>query len=492
MRQPEVSIPQGSYRGVRGAAGCAFLGIPYAAPAVGELRFAAPRPPVPSAGLQDATRYGPTVPAPPQRSAAIAELLPDPVIPGDAALNLNVWTPDPAGRAPVLVWLHGGGFVTGTGAVTAFDGTAFARDGVVVVVVNYRLAAEGFLALPGAVPNRGLLDQVAALRWVRDNIGAFGGDPDRVTLAGESAGAMSALTLLAVPAARGLFSRVIAQSGDAHHVHTAEEADLVAAEVTRELGAESSVTAFAAADPRAAHLALNAVIDRVSAGVGDPWGRFRRLVVQPVVDGEVLPEHPAGAIADGAGADVDLLIGGNTDEYGLFTFPTGLADRLGAALLRDLVGRLGVDPDATVARYRDLLPGADPADLYVAIQGDWFCRVPARRVLDARAGARARTHAYEFAWRPPTFGGRLGACHTLEVPFVFDTLGDPWGRRLRGDSAPQSLADEVHGAWVRFVVSGDPGWAAYGRDRVVRRLDLESRSEPDRTSERLPAWAGVI
>jgi para-nitrobenzyl esterase len=230
---------------------------------------------------------------------------------------------------------------------------------------------------------------------------------------------------------------------------------------------------------------------RLTSGKDPRFAEFTRLVFQPVVDGEILPVHPVEAARDGATADVDLLIGTNADEYGLFVAPTGL-DAMTSETLAGTVRRLGVDPAAMIETYRAQLPDATPAELFVAIQSDWFCRVPAIRYTDARRQAGADSHVYEFAWRPPTYGGRLGACHTLEIPFVFETLDDPWGVELRGPDAPRALADLVHGTWVRFIATGDPGWPAYGDARTVRRLDLDSSTVLDPEAFRRLAWTGVI
>jgi para-nitrobenzyl esterase len=487
----DVTIAQGTFRGTRQGGVLSFKGVPYAAPPVGEDRFAPPRPPVAHSGIADVADYGPTVSTPPQRSAVMDALLPDPVRPGENGLNLNIWTPDTAARLPVFVWIHGGGFVTGAGSTTAFDGTAFARDGVIAVTINYRLAVEGFLQIPGAVPNRGLLDQIAALRWVKENIAAFGGDPGLVTVAGESAGAMAVLTLLTMPRSKGLIRRAISQSGDGHHVHSPELAAQVTAELCADLGVPETAEAIAAVPVPRLHAATNDVITRLTAGKEPCFAEFRRLVLQPVVDGDILPAHPVEAARSGATNGVDLLIGTNAEEYGLFVAPTGL-DAMTEEMLTATVSRLGVDAGAIIEAYRARLPAATPSDLFVAIQSDWFCRVPAITYTDARREGGADSHVYEFAWRPGTYGGRLGACHTLEIPFVFDTLDDPWGIDLRGADAPRELAEQVHGAWVEFVRSGTPGWPAYTDARNVRRLDIESSLVRDPAAYRRLAWAGLI
>ena len=487
----DVTIAQGGFRGTRHHEVLAFKGVPYAAPPVGRNRFAPPQPPLAHQGIADATEYGPTVSTPPQRSAVMDALLPDPVRPGVNGLNLNIWTPEASARLPVFVWIHGGGFATGAGSTTAFDGTAFARDGVVAVTINYRLAVEGFAQIPGAVPNRGLLDQVAALQWVRENIAAFGGDPDQVTVAGESAGAMAVLTLVTMPCSKGLIRRAISQSGDGHHVHPPELAATVTAELCAELGVAQTVEAIAAVPVDTLHTATNEVITRMTVGKEPRFAEFRRLVFQPVIDGDILPAHPIAAVKTGATNGIDLLIGTNADEYGLFVAPTGLS-AMTEEMLAAAVGRLGVDAGKMIDTYRAQLPGATAADLFVAIQSDWFCCVPTIRYAEARRDAGADSYVYEFAWRPSTYDGRLGACHTLEIPFVFDTLADPWGMELRGPDAPRALADQVHGTWVRFVTTGDPSWPAYGDSRTVRRLDLESSLVADPNAFRRLAWAGVI
>src|SRR3954452_19982568 len=234
--RPTVRVEGGALVGKIDHGVPAFLGIPYAAPPFGPNRMQPPQPAEPWDGERDATEDGPTAPKgdyPPQ----YAQLFPEVVIPGEDCLNLNVWTPDPqASGLPVLVWIHGGSFMNGSGSVGAYAGAAFARDGIVCVTINYRLAAEGFLFLDDGVANLGLLDQLAALRWVQDNIAAFGGDPGRVTVAGESAGAMSITTLLAMPLADGLFARAIVQSGAAAHTLPSDLAHTVGGYLADALG----------------------------------------------------------------------------------------------------------------------------------------------------------------------------------------------------------------------------------------------------------------
>lgn len=495
--QPVVTVVQGQLRGRVTDGVAAFLGVPYARPPFGALRFRAP---VAAAGwpdVRDAVAYGPTVPKP-GYAAPVDALLPEPVIAGDDCLNLNVWAPadSVAGGAslPVLVWIHGGAFANGSGAVSMYDGSSFARDGVVCVTINYRLGVDGFGAVDGAPANRGLLDQIAALTWVRDNIGAFGGDAARVTVAGESAGAMSVATLMAVPAARGLFRRAILQSGGGQHVLTAATAARVTAEIAARLGVEPTVAGLSSV-PVPQLVATQEEVAAFIAGAADPtrWAEItvNLMPFEPVVDGELLTRRPLDNIAAGMSADVDVLIGTNTDEHALFLVPNGFASVVDDALLRRLLSALGADVDRLLRTYRSDRPSAGPGELLIAILSDWFFRIPAVRIAEARTEAAAGTFVYEFGWPSPRFDGRLGACHALEIGFTFDNLDDPAGAPLAGDAPPQTLATDMHASWVRFVVSGDPGWPAYGTDRMVRHFGGSTKLVQDPHGDQREVWDGI-
>ncbi|MCO1656550.1 carboxylesterase/lipase family protein [Pseudonocardia humida] len=490
---PVVRVQQGELRGTTDRGALAFLGVPFAAPPFGADRMRAPRPAAAWEGVRDATQFGPTSPKgpyPPQYRSLFTEV----DIPGEDCLNLNVWTPDTAGSAPVLVWIHGGSFMNGSGSVAAYNGAAFARDGVVCVTINYRLGAEGFLHTGDDVANPGLLDQVAALTWVRDNIAAFGGDAGRVTVAGESAGAMSVTTLLSMPAASGLFQQAIAQSGAAAHTMGPDDGRRVAGFLAEALGVEPSREAIAAVPVERVTAAASALTEEVQTAP-DPqkWGALAMslLPFMPTVDGEVVPRPPLAAIADGAGADVPLLIGSTKDEGRLFSVPAGAIAAIDEATLAAAAGAYGLTPE-DVEVYRRNRPDARPGDLMAAIVTDWFFRIPALRVAEARAGATAPTWVYRFDFWSTSYDGELGACHAVELPFAFDTLHEPSTRALVGEAAPQAVADTTHATWVNFIRRGDPGWAPYDPgSRTTGLIDDKVEAVDDPAGDERRLWEGV-
>jgi carboxylesterase type B len=500
-----VATRQGPVRGEVVNGIHVFRGVPFAAPPFGPNHLREPQPVEPWAGVRDAIAFGPKPPQPPFPGTELVPAPWDRSPAGEDCLNLIVWTPEPgAARLPVLVWITGGAFRVGSNAW--YDGSRFARDGVVCVAINYRSGPEGFLWLPDGVANRGLLDQVAALRWVRDNIAAFGGDPDNVTVCGESAGAMCIGMLLAMPAAAGLFRRAILESGAAHQAVSAETATRVGQAFARQLGVAPALGAIAALAPEPI-LAAHAALDGELAAGPDPerWSPdvvASMMLTQPVVDGDVLPAPPIDRIREGSAASVDVLVGTNEDDWRLFLAFTGQLHQITEEQLAGPVNRhgylsaaaYGLADAGALAAYRTRYPDRDAGELLAAIQTDWWCRIPAIRLADAHARGARGTWMYEFGWPSPAGGGLFGSCHALEIPFVFDTLDQGPEQMLGdllGDAPPQSLATAMHAAWVSFASRGDPGWPAYepGR-RTTLRFDLEPTVVEDPRSWELELWQG--
>src|SRR6516164_4840183 len=378
-----VAVRDGAVRGKAESGVWAFLGIPYAAAPFGANRMVPPQPVQPWQGERDATAFGPTAPKgdyPPQ----YARLFPEVVIPGEECLNLNVWTPDTTASLPVLVWIHGGSFMNGSGSVGAYNGAAFARDGVVCVTINYRLAAEGFLFFDDGIANLGLLDQLAALQWVQANIAAFGGDPGRVTVAGESAGAMSVTTLLSMPLASGLFGQAIAQSGAGAHTLTEDAGRMVAGYLAQALGVPAERDSIKAVPlEKLVQAASDLVVEVQTAPDPARWGRLTLslLPFAPTVDGSVLPAAPMDSFAAGQGGNVPLLIGSNRGEARLFLVAANTIDLIDEPTLAAVTGAYGLSGDA-LAVYRASRPGASPGDLLAAVISDWFFRIPPIRVAE--------------------------------------------------------------------------------------------------------------
>jgi para-nitrobenzyl esterase len=402
----------------------------------------------------------------------------------DDWLTVNVWTPDlGASGLPVMVWLYGGRFTTGASDESDCDGSRLAAGGVVVVSFNYRVGGEGFMLIDGVPPNRGLLDQVAALQWVQDNIAGFGGNPGNVTVFGESAGAASVAMLMVMPAAAGLFHRGIAESVPAFLFGSDLAAD-VAAVVAEKLGLRATASDLATVAPE--------VLADAVAGIEyqDRWGYalgVRRSQLGPVIDGEILPDSPFRALAAGVGRGVELLIGHNRDEYRVVVYENGGPDTVTAEQAETALNSLPPIADGARA-YRAAHPGASHAELYELVCSDFVYRMPTLHIAQAHAAGGGTTYLYEFCFN----ASPIGAAHTTEIPMVFGTLDSPIGSALYG-SAPtaEAVSREMSAAWRAFATDGDPGWPAYDSvEQLTRVFDSKSRTTPYPEQASQQIWAG--
>jgi para-nitrobenzyl esterase len=461
---PEVGIAAGRVVGGWENGSAVFRGIPYALPPVGVRRFMAPQVVHGWEGVREARVFGPAAP----QSDVFGDGSGSGA--GDDWLTVNVWSPDLGAGAglPVMVWIYGGGYSLGSADRPEYDGGRLAGDGrVVLVTFNYRLGVEGFAWIDGAPPDRGLLDQVAALEWVRDNIAAFGGDPGRVTVFGESAGGGSVAALLAMPRASGLFRRAIAQSVPSPFFSPGLAADVSAA-IAGELGLRATVDDLADVDPGL----LTVAADAVTAGIslrGDRWGRAAHgsILFAPVVDGDVLPDTPWRALAAGAARGVDLIAGHTRDEQRLFTFLAGALGRVTAAQAAEALSIFAPD------RYETVYPDAGPDLLHELVHSDWLFRMPTLHLAEAQVAGGGRAFLYELAWPAPGMDGVLGACHGLDVPLIFGnlTVGQP--AMLLGvppTAGAAALSARMREAWTRFAADGDPGWPAYDAGRRLTQV----------------------
>lgn len=455
--RPVVQTVSGVVQGVWRGASAAFYGVPFAEPPVGELRFAAPVPATPWTGVRDASAPGPT---PQRRPFGDVTTIPEPSFPGEATLNVNVFTPAPGdGDAglPVLVWIHGGGFFAGSPSSPWYDGASFNRDGVVTVSLSYRLGFDGFGWIADAPTNRGLRDLLLGLEWVRDNIAAFGGDPGRVTIAGQSAGGSAVLALLASPLAQGLFGQAIAHSG-AGLERTLAEAEEAGRAVAALAGVEPTRAGWSVLseddvlDAQAAFMAPSGdqpetpadyVRTTVAArGIGLPF--------VPLSGDDVLPLGIADAIAHGTGADKLLVAGTVAHEFTMVTM--GYSGAWAGVDPVQALADAGLPREAAsawVAGHPELPTAAGQLGQLVT---DLSFRIPTLAWADARRG---RSWLYDFRWPSPMLGL---AFHCLDLPFAWDLLGAEAVAASAGPNPPQDLADEMHTAWVRFIGTGDPGW----------------------------------
>jgi len=462
LRYAEADTVTGRVRGLwRGEPGdggsAAFLGIPFAQPPVGDLRFAAPMPAEPWQGVRDALEFGATA----QRGDPGVTLIPEPSVPGESTLNVNVFTPVPGqtdAALPVLVWIHGGGYFAGSPASPWYDGRAFNRDGVVTVTISYRLGFDGFGWIEDAPSNRGVRDWLLALEWVQANIASFGGDPSRVTIAGQSAGGGAVLTLLGMPAAQHLFHSVWALSGA-----TADVAPATWERLGRDIAARVGVAPTRAAlstVPEERIIEAQKAATELSGSDALTKLIDDGLTLGPAIDGDLLTRPTLESLAAGVGADKPLVLGATEDEFSMVVAGSAKTLRwIPLAMLLGKSGLKGAQRKAYLAANRDVV-----ARGHAAVLGRYITDRMFRTAVVKTATARgtAPTWVYRYAFRS-TQPGMVhdAAVHCIDVPFWFDCLDSVQIEPLTGPNPPQSLADQTHGAAVGLVVGGDPGWPAW-------------------------------
>jgi para-nitrobenzyl esterase len=502
-----VSIHQGKLEGDDQGGLLSFKGIPFAAPPVGERRWGAPEKPASWTGVRDARRFGAVAHQNRVQLSALSAM----VIDGEQSedcLTLNVWTPALDGkRRPVMVWIHGGGFTIGASSQALYDGSVLARRGdVVIVTVNYRLGPLGFIRLADVTGgkiassgNEGMLDQVAALEWVRDNIAEFGGDPGNVTIFGESAGGMSVGTLLAMPSARGLFHKAIPQSGACHTGSPVARANRTAERVLSKLGVKSGDTAAIRALTPAQLLTGTMLADGKTP---DPE---LGMAYQPVIDGTHVPRAAIEMVADGSASGVAVMVGSTLEEWKLFSLMDPSLHKLdrnglGARISRRLTVEAADSVIDSYAKARGQRgESVTPADLFTAIETDRVFRIPGVRLAQVQPRHDARVYSYLFTWPSPAMGGVLGSCHALELGFVFGTNHIPGMSSFAGTGpAAEKLATQMQDAWLAFARSGDPSsestgkWNRYDEaNRSTMVFGANTKLENAPRDEERRAWEGV-
>ena len=449
-----------------------FLGIPFAQPPVGEKRWLAPVAPEPWGGVREATEFG---------SCAIQSTIPGAVgeligiatgATSEDCLYLNVWTPGcDSAKRPVMVWIHGGGNTVGSGSQPRVNGQHLAQKGeLVVVTLNYRLGALGFLHAPelGATGNEALLDQVAGLQWVKQEIERFGGDPNNVTVFGQSAGGFDIAQLMAMPAAAGSFDRAIPMSGSLTNQVDAEAAARTSAQLAERFGGFGKLRDVPADDILAAQTQI-------------PGARWA-----PTRDGSVIVEDAADVLARGDHTkDMSLMIGHTRDESTLFTiFNQQFADMSEDQLVELLKGSIGERANDALAAYQeDRVSEAlstDPIDVWAGVSTDRMFRIPAVRTADAHRKHTTNVWMYRFDWESPAHEGRLHSCHSLDIPFVWGTFGLDRMQHFCGTGSPVAhLSDRLMNSYIAFAHTGDPNhdgiptWPTYADARQTMKFDQD-------------------
>jgi len=495
----------GKVRGVDADGIKTFKGIPYGANTAGKNRFMPPADPAKWTGVRDALAFGPSVP---QTEPGVRRAVSDTAVAGagltdesEDCLVLNVWTPavNDGKKRPVMFWCHGGGFATGSGSSPGTDGTNLARRGdVVVVTINHRINVLGFTYLAefggpdfAQSGDVGMLDIVHALKWVRQNIEHFGGDPNTVTIFGQSGGGRKVGTLLAMPSAKGLFHRAIIESGPTISLVEQNQATRVAGELLGKLGLNKSQVR------ELQNLPVDKIMSAYFAVTRSMNIDQMTMGFSPTVDGKAVPRHPFAPTASEVSASVPLMLGSTRTELTLSANPAlfSLNDDGLRSRIKDMFGD---HSGHLIDVYQKANPGATPSDIYFLIASDNRYGAPVMKIAERRAALqKGPVYLYYFRWETPLDGGRYKSPHTIEIPFAFDNIKT--NRMTAGSSDAPALADKVSSAWIAFARSGNPNtsklpqWPAFNpKDRPTMVFNNESRVEKDPLREQRVAMFGAM
>jgi len=492
----EIETKSGKIQGYKENGVEVFKNIPFAEPPLGDLRFAPPIAKKPWEGVLEATEYGPCAW---QGYTQLEEWLGKPEPENEDCLNLNIWTPATDGKKrPVLFWIHGGAFVIGTGSQLIYDGAALVKRGdVIVVTINYRLGSFGFLYIKGKTINVGSLDQILALKWVNDNIEKFGGDPNNVTIFGQSAGGYSVVSLCAMPAAKGLFRRAISQSSP---FIESKVSDKKSKKIMRKCGVKGGdLDELRKISPEKIIEVQNAVFK------ADP---IDILALRPQIFGDTFPKHPLKAFQEGDCKDIDFMIGTTSEEFKMFAMMDTLKDSIKSGAEKLLIGYMGmngINSDRTaeiINIYKQAREAAnlsnEDLELFNALVTDYAFRVSTVRLLEAQAPHNSNNFNYQFTWPTTFMDGELGACHAIEVPFVFgNTEAGDFAKLIPG--APKDLSEKLMDAWIAFARTGNPNhgglpdWPSYNADtRATMLLGTECKVENAIFDKERQAWDGIL
>lgn len=488
-----VQTNYGSVEGTKEGSVYVWKGVPYAKPPVGDLRFHPPQPPERWEGIRETKQFSPYAAQPPMHGVDQTGM-----VTSEDCLYLNIWSPGADDKLrPVMVWIHGGGFTGGSGAQSWYNGASFAENGdVVAVTLNYRLGVLGFLHFGeiggeeyATSGNCGILDQVAALQWVKENIAAFGGDPNKVTIFGESAGAMSVGTLLAMPSARGLFQRAILQSGGASAVSTVETATKHAKQV---------LAALEIGEDELSRLADIPVERLLEAAASLPPMSFL-----PVIDGVSLPQHPMQAFESGFNMDIPIMLGTNLEEFRFFMLQDRSSWQLDDEGIINRCKQMSGPLWPKISPYyleEDTASGRTVLDKMVSLLTWRMFTYSVVKLAETLVKQGAPVWMYRFDWKSPAFDGVAGACHVLDIPFVFNTLDSSDSVNISGTSPDRkALADQMHYAWIEFARHGNPNtpkipdWPQFDlTNRSTLIFNMESHVENDPQREEREAWERAL